>query len=63
MKGWKTWASGLLAVAWGPIGFKMGLHGADVAVGFVSAGFGVMGIGHKIEKHHVKKKDIRRESH
>jgi len=50
MTGWKTWTAGILSIAWGLVGYLVDAHTADTAVGFVSGGFGILGIGHKIEK-------------
>jgi len=50
MSGWKTWTAAALSVLYGVGGLIFGLHSADVAMGFVLAGLGLVGIGHKIEK-------------
>ena len=50
MKGWKTWTAALASIAYGAAGYYLKLHGPDVAVGFVTGGFALVGIGHKIEK-------------
>ena len=45
----KTFTAGLLSIVWGAGGWYLGIHEADVAVGFISAGLGTMGVGHKLE--------------
>ncbi|WP_447978099.1 hypothetical protein [Candidatus Nitrospira bockiana] len=50
MKGWKTWVAAVGAIAWGVGGLLGGVHDADVAMGFVTTGLGLVGIGHKLEK-------------
>ena len=57
MGGWKTWVSGLLGIATGLVSiFKTVAdetwNFADVqgGIGMIIAGFGILGIGHKIEK-------------
>ena len=58
MKGWKTWLSAfiLLGTAW--YGFQHKTLTIDQAIAIASAGLGLVGIGHKIEKSaNVKKCD------
>jgi hypothetical protein len=50
MKGWKTWATAALSITYGIAGYFLGLHGPSEMMGFVTAGLGAVGIGHKIEK-------------
>lgn len=50
MSGWKTWAAALLSVAYGVVGWLAGVHDLEVAMGFVVAGGGLVGLGHKVEK-------------
>lgn len=50
MTGWKTWAAGIGSILWGIVGYVTGVHELDVAVGFVTGGAGILGIGHKIDK-------------
>ena len=48
MKGWKTWAGGLVAVG---VGIYLLISGqVEVGLGFISGGMATLGIGHKIEK-------------
>lgn len=57
MGGWKTWVAAGLSVAYGIGGWVTGMHHADVAMGFITAGFGMVGIGHKLEKAAAKKEE------
>jgi len=50
MRGWKTWVAAAGSILWGAGGLVAGIHGADVAAGFISGGFALVGIGHKVEK-------------
>ena len=50
MKGWKTWLAAGASIAWGIVGLATNLHDMDVAVGFITGGLALIGIGHKIEK-------------
>ena len=55
MKGWKTWAAGISSILIGLGMFgKMAADGdfssTTEAFGFITGGFAVLGIGHKIEK-------------
>ncbi len=50
MSGWKTWVAAAGSIVWGAGGLLAGIHDADVAVAFVSGGFALVGIGHKVEK-------------
>jgi hypothetical protein len=50
MTGWKTWVAAISSILWGVAGLLAGIHGPDVAVGFVTGGFALIGIGHKVEK-------------
>lgn len=50
MTGWKTWAAAIGSAAWGIGGYLGGVHDLDVAVGFVTGGLSLVGIGHKLEK-------------
>lgn len=55
MSGWKTWLAAGSSVLWGVGGWLGGIHEADVAVGFITGGLAMIGIGHKIEKIEKKK--------
>ncbi|MGD8389051.1 MAG: hypothetical protein PVG49_18030 [Desulfobacteraceae bacterium] len=48
MKGWKTWAGGLLGAAAGIYLITRGE--LETGLGFLSASLTAIGIGHKIEK-------------
>ncbi|HWP00041.1 MAG TPA: hypothetical protein VNL74_05360 [Methylococcus sp.] len=50
MTGWKTRLGGWLAIVYGLVGWLLDLHDIDVAFQFLVNGFGILGIGHKIEK-------------
>ena len=50
MRGWKVWAAAITSILWGVGGYFGGIHSPDVAVGFVTGGFALIGIGHKVEK-------------
>lgn len=50
MSGWKTWAAAVSSIVWGVFGWLVDVHGPDVAVAFITGGFSMIGIGHKIEK-------------
>jgi len=55
MKGWKTWSGGIGLVLTGVGIILKGLSegtfdGMTEGIGFISSGFAVIGIGHKIEK-------------
>lgn len=50
MSGWKTWTAAGLSIVYGVGGYLVGLHGMDVMVGFVTAGLGMIGIGHKLDR-------------
>ncbi len=50
MRGWKTWVAAAGSVLWGIGGLLAGLHGLDVAIGFVTGGLALVGLGHKLEK-------------
>lgn len=50
MGGWKTWLAAVGSILWGAGAWLADIHGPDVAIGFISAGFAMIGIGHKIEK-------------
>lgn len=47
--GWKTYLSGALSIVWGIGGLYLGIHGPDVAIGFVVSGLGLIGLRHKLE--------------
>jgi|Deesub1362A_J573_1020465.scaffolds.fasta_scaffold42083_2 hypothetical protein len=49
MKGWKTWAGAALVAASAILGF-MGKPDAAKALMALGAAFGLVGLGHKIEK-------------
>lgn len=50
-QGWKTYLAGALSIAFG-IGQLVVTGGASIneSVGFILAGLGTIGVGHKIEK-------------
>ena len=48
--GWKTWVAAGLSVVYGVVGFLVGLHDVEAMMGFIVAGLGLVGLGHKIEK-------------
>ena len=48
MKGWKTWAAGLIAVGAGIYLITQGQ--LETGLGFITGGMATLGIGHKIEK-------------
>jgi len=48
MTGWKTWASALGAIALGIYEITEGR--VEDGIGHIAVGFGLIGIGHKIEK-------------
>lgn len=50
MSGWKTWIAAIGSIAWGVGGFLVGTHDVDTAMGFVVAGLGMVGIGHKLDR-------------
>jgi hypothetical protein len=50
MSGWKTWVAAAGAILWGVGGWLAEQHGPDVAIGFITGGLALIGIGHKIEK-------------
>lgn len=50
MSGWKTWVAAITSILWGVGGYLGGQHGPDAAVSFVTAGFGLIGIGHKLDR-------------
>ncbi|MGI2326115.1 MULTISPECIES: hypothetical protein [Methylococcus] len=50
MTGWKTKTAAIVSVAYGLLGWLLGLHGADIAMQFIVQGIGIAGVGHKIEK-------------
>lgn len=50
MRGWKTWCAAISSIGWGVFGYLAGAHDLDGAVAFVTGGFALVGIGHKIEK-------------
>ena len=62
MKGWKTWLAALGSVLWGIGGWLADLHGPDVAIGFVTGGLAMVGLGHKIEKQAAETKASRTET-
>jgi|TARA_B100001964_G_scaffold32662_1_gene34388 hypothetical protein len=53
MKGWKTWAAAGLAAATAAL-VSLGYPDIAKIVGVVAGGFGIVGIGHKIEKNILK---------
>ena len=50
MSGWKTWLAAGLSIVYGVGGWLVDLHGTDVMMGFVAAGLGLIGIGHKLDR-------------
>lgn len=50
MGGWVTWVAAGLSIVYGVAGFFLGLHDSEAMMGFVVAGFGMVGLGRKIEK-------------
>jgi hypothetical protein len=50
MTGWKTNASGIGMMVWAVLGFYFKLIDANQAMEQFLAGFGLIGIGHKIDK-------------
>jgi hypothetical protein len=50
MKGWKTWVAAAGSILWGIGGFVNGTHDFDTASAFVISGFGLVGLGHKLDK-------------
>ena len=50
MRGWKTWAGGLLAIGLGTYLLLFVPDERELGVGLISMGFMAIGIGHKIEK-------------
>lgn len=50
MSGWKTWTAAIGSILWGIGGYLAGVHGPDETATFVTGGFALIGIGHKIEK-------------
>lgn len=48
MKGWKTWASAVGAMALGV--YEMTEGQIEAGIGHIALGCGLIGIGHKIEK-------------
>ena len=50
MKGWKTWFAAISSIAYGVGGLVGGLHDSTTAMGFVTGGLAMIGLGHKIEK-------------
>lgn len=53
--GWKTYAAGVTMVLWAGAGVYLGVHGPDAAVGFFSAGLGLIGVRHKLDSLTVPK--------
>ena len=50
MKGKKTWLAAIVSIVYGLGGMIADLHDADTGVGFIVAGLGMIGIGHKVDK-------------
>jgi len=53
--GWKTYAAGIAMVLWAGAGVYLGVHGPDSAVGFFTAGLGLIGVRHKMDSLTVPK--------
>lgn len=50
MKGWKTTVSGVAMMIWAVTGFLLKLIDANQAIEQFIAGFGLIGVGHKLDK-------------
>jgi len=50
MAGWKTWVAAVGSILWGIGGLLVQAHGPDGAAMFITGGFALIGIGHKVEK-------------
>jgi len=50
MTGWKTILSAMVSILYGVGGMALGLHDASEMMGFVIAGIGMLGVGHKLDK-------------
>lgn len=50
IKGWKTLLAGFLSIIWGIGGWIAGIHDANEAMNYFISGFGILGVGHKLDK-------------
>lgn len=48
--GWKTYASAALMMIYGIGGAFVGIHSMDTGIELFIGGFGLLGLGHKLDK-------------